>query len=93
MNQTDINRMVDARNMSPEHKDILRKALGLGAADGRQEIQEKLDSLDEDVDNILNSYAKLTDIGTPEKFTFTLEDGSTVTKTIRVISTINQAGA
>ena len=55
MKQTDINRMVDARNMSPEHKNILRKALGLGAADGRQEIQEKLNSLDEEVDNILSS--------------------------------------
>lgn len=54
MKQTDINRMVDARNMSPEHKNILRKALGLGAADGRQEIQEKLNSLDEEVDNILS---------------------------------------
>lgn len=28
MKQTDINRMVDAQNMSPEHKNILRKALG-----------------------------------------------------------------
>lgn len=42
----------------------------------------------------LSGYAKLTDIGAPENFTFTLEDGSTVTKSIRVISTItNQAGA
>ena len=41
----------------------------------------------------LSGYAKLTDIGTPENFTFTLEDGSTVTKSIRVISTTSQAGA
>lgn len=42
----------------------------------------------------LRGYAKLTDIGTPENFTFTLEDGSTVTKSIRVISTTtSQAGA
>ena len=42
----------------------------------------------------LSGYAKLTDIGVPENFTFTLEDGSTVTKSIRVISTTtNQAGA
>lgn len=41
----------------------------------------------------LNGYAKLTDIGAPENFTFTLEDGSTVTKSIRVISTTSQAGA
>lgn len=39
-----------------------------------------------------NAYTFLTDgkigkIGTPEDFTFTLEDGSTVTKSIRVIST------
>ena len=32
-------------------------------------------------------------IGTPEDFVFTLEDGTTVTKSIRVISTTNQAGA
>lgn len=55
MKQTDINRMVDARNMSPEHKNILRQALGLGAADGRQKIQEKLNSLDKEVGNILSS--------------------------------------
>ena len=36
---------------------------------------------------------KLADIGTEESFTFTLEDGSTVTKSIRVISTTSQAGA
>lgn len=35
----------------------------------------------------------LADIGTSEDFTFTLEDGSTVTKSIRVISTTSQAGA
>ena len=39
----------------------------------------------------LRGYAKLTDIGAPENFTFTLEDGSTVTKSIRVISTTSQA--
>lgn len=55
MKQSDINCMVDARNMSPEHKNILRKALGLGAAEGRQEIQEKLDSLDKEVGNVLSS--------------------------------------
>lgn len=32
-------------------------------------------------------------VGTPESFVFTLEDGSTVTKSIRVISTTSQAGA
>lgn len=41
----------------------------------------------------LSNYAKLTDIGVTENFTFTLEDGSTVTKSIRVISTTSQAGA
>lgn len=55
MKQIDIDRMVDARNMSPEHKNILRKALGLGAADGHQEIKEKLDSLDKEVGNILSN--------------------------------------
>lgn len=37
----------------------------------------------------LSGYAKLTDIGTEESFIFTLEDGSKVTKSIRVISTTN----
>lgn len=56
MKQTDINRMVDAQNMSPEHKNILRKALGYAiGGDGSQEIQEKLNSLDKEVDNILSS--------------------------------------
>lgn len=32
-------------------------------------------------------------VGTPEDFIFTLEDGSTVTKSIRVISTTSKAGA
>ena len=36
---------------------------------------------------------KLADIGTEESFVFTLEDGSTVTKSIRVISTTSQAEA
>ena len=31
----------------------------------------------------------ISDIGVPENFVFTLEDGSTVTKSIRVISTTN----
>lgn len=59
MKQTDINRMVDAQNMSPEHKNILRKALGYaiagGGGSGSQDIQEKLNSLDKEVDNILSS--------------------------------------
>ena len=56
MKQTDINRMVDAQNMSPEHKNILRKALGYAiGGDGNQDIQEKLNSLDKEVGNILNS--------------------------------------
>ena len=56
MKQSDINRMVDAQNMSPEHKNILRKALGYAiGGDGTQDIQEKLNSLDKDVDNILSS--------------------------------------
>lgn len=55
MKQSDINRMVNAQRMSPEHKNILRKALGYGSSDGRDEIQEKLDSLDKEVGNILSS--------------------------------------
>lgn len=55
MKQIDIDRMVDARNMSPEHKNILRRALGYAAGDGRKEIQEKLDSLDKEVGGILSS--------------------------------------
>ena len=55
MKQIDIDRMVDAQNMSPEHKNILRKALGYSAGEGRKEIQEKLDSLDKEVGNILSN--------------------------------------
>ena len=55
MKQIDIDRMVDARNMSPEHKNILRRALGYAAGEGRKEIQEKLDSLDKEVGDILSS--------------------------------------
>ena len=41
-----------------------------------------------------NTDGGLSDIGTKEQFVFTLEDGSTVTKSIRVISTTtSQAGA
>lgn len=55
MKQIDIDRMVNARDMSPEHKNILRTALGYAAGDGRKEIQEKIDSLDKEVGNILSS--------------------------------------
>lgn len=56
MKQTDINRMVDAQNMSPEHKNILRKALGYAiGGDGNQDIQEKLNSLDKEIDTILSN--------------------------------------
>ena len=56
MKQSDINRMVDAQDMSPEHKNILRKALGYAiGGGGGQDIQEKLNSLDEEVGNILSS--------------------------------------
>lgn len=60
MNKTEINQMVDARNMSVEHKNILRKALILGAADGRTEIQDKIDSLDKEVGNHQTTLDKLT---------------------------------
>lgn len=43
--------------------------------------------------NIEKTYLKKSDMGTPEDFIFTLEDGSTVTKSIMVISTTSQAGA
>ena len=43
--------------------------------------------------NIEDTYLKKSDMDTPEDFVFTLEDGSTVTKSIRVISTTSQAGA
>lgn len=56
MKQTDINRMVDAQNMSPEHKNILRNALGYAiGGDGSQDIQEKLNSLDKEIDTILSN--------------------------------------
>lgn len=42
---------------------------------------------------VYSTDGSLSNIGTEESFTFTLEDGSTVTKSIRVISTTSQAGA
>ena len=46
------------------------------------------------VNKYMSSDGTVQDAGTPEDFVFTLEDGSTVTKSIRVISTTtSQAGA
>ena len=42
---------------------------------------------------VFDTFGSTADIGDPEDFVFTLEDGSTVTKSIRVISTTSQAGA
>ncbi len=39
--------------------------------------------------NIEDTYSKKSDIGTPEDFVFTLADGTKVTKSIRVLNTIN----
>ena len=162
MTQTEINQVVEAMQLSPKYKNILRKCLNgdneevknaikkLNDAD--IEINTKLSELANKVNNLktdvfavvdslptenienkiycvkdttdggtnnkfieyiyiettkswekvgefkaepdLSGYAKLTDIGTKEDFVFTLEDGSTVTKSIRVISTTtSQAGA
>lgn len=41
----------------------------------------------------MSSNGTVENAGIPEDFVFTLEDGSTVTKSIRVISTTSQAGA
>lgn len=41
----------------------------------------------------IGTQANFLDVGSEEQFVFTLEDGSTVTKSIRVISTTSQAGA
>lgn len=41
----------------------------------------------------VGTQSNFLDVGTEESFVFTLEDGSTVTKSIRVISTTSQAGA
>ena len=50
------------------------------------------DSLRSD-NKFLASNGSIQDAGISENFIFTLEDGSTVTKSIRVISTTSQAGA
>lgn len=55
---------------------------------------DSLTSLNDQDDNrVFATNGKHASIGTKEDFTFTLEDGSTVTKSIRVISTTSQAGA
>lgn len=60
-------------------------------------IKLKVDSLislnDQDANRVFTTNGKHASIGTEEDFTFTLEDGSTVTKSIRVISTTSQAEA
>lgn len=45
------------------------------------------------VNKYMSSNGTVEDAGTPEDFVFTLEDGSTITKSIRVISTTSKAGA
>lgn len=42
---------------------------------------------------VFATNGSIANIGTEESFVFTLEDGSTITKSIRVISTTSQAGA
>ena len=161
MTQTEINQVVEAMQLTPKYKNILRKCLNgdnevvknaikkLNDADIElntklNELANKVNNLKTDVFAVVNSlptenienkiycvkdttdggtnnkfieyiyiettkswekvgefkaepdlsgYAKLTDIGATENFTFTLEDGSTVIKSIRVISTTSQAGA
>ena len=61
-------------------------------------VDLKVDSLtslnDQDANMVFATNGEHASIGTKEDFTFTLEDGSTVTKSIRVLSTTtNQAGA
>ena len=60
-------------------------------------IDLRVDSLtslnDQDSNRVFTTNGGHASIGTKEDFTFTLEDGSTVTKSIRVISTTSQAGA
>ena len=48
---------------------------------------------DRGVNNVYNTLGGYIKVGNEEPFVFTLEDGSTVTKSIRVISTTSQAGA
>ncbi len=48
---------------------------------------------DRSITNVYNTNGSITNVGSEESFVFTLEDGSTVTKSIRVISTTSQAGA
>ena len=48
---------------------------------------------DRSITNVYNTDGSITNVGTQEDFVFTLEDGTKVTKSIRVISTTSQAGA
>lgn len=48
---------------------------------GMKELEEKVDHMDKEIGDLFKS------LGTSESFIFTLEDGSTVTKSIRVLST------
>lgn len=51
------------------------------------------DNTNEIESEVYNTKGTLSNIGLSEDFIFTLEDGTKVTKSIRVISTTSQAGA
>lgn len=50
-------------------------------------------TMEQSFNKVPNTKGTISNIGEEESFVFTLEDGSTVTKSIRVISTTSQAGA
>lgn len=93
----DKNNVFDRANRFASQVDFLAFSIG---ADGKLYRTIKLETSRFKVTNVpvtdstvLNANGGLSEIGTTEDFVFTLEDGSTVTKSIRVISTTSQAKA
>ena len=60
---------------------------------GKLEVYNLTRTNNQGNDIVFATDGSTPNIGTPEDFTFTLEDGSTITKSIRVISTTSQAEA
>ena len=60
---------------------------------GNLRVKTLISLSDQDRNIVFATDGSTPNIGTKEDFVFTLEDGSTVTKSIRVISTTSQAGA
>lgn len=77
-----VDRVLYINNCAINNK-LLKGNMGYLPGDNTNEIESE----------VYNTKGTLSNIGLSEDFIFTLEDGTKVTKSIRVISTTSQAGA